>query len=117
MPGALTARRYAAPVDLVIEVTDEMCPWNAGRWRLRASGPVLAGAGTTAGGGTAECERTSADPDVVLPAATLGATYLGGTSLGTLARAGLATEVRGGAVAALSAALSWDPAPWCPTIF
>jgi hypothetical protein len=52
-----------------------------------------------------------------LPAATLGATYLGGTSLGVLARAGLATEVRGGALAALSAALSWDPAPWCPTIF
>ena len=80
VPGALTARRYAAPVDLVIEVADEMCPWNAGRWRVRGSGPVLAGAGTTAGPGTSECERTSADPDVVLPAATLGAAYLGGTS-------------------------------------
>jgi hypothetical protein len=34
-----------------------------------------------------------------------------------LARAGLATEVRAGALATLSAALSWDPAPWCPTIF
>jgi len=105
------------PLDVVIEVTDEMCPWNAGRWRVRGSGPVLAGPGTTPGAGTAECERTSADPDVILPAATLGAAYLGGTSLGTLARAGLATEVRGGALAALSAALSWDPAPWCPTIF
>ena len=117
VPGALTARRYAAPLDVVIEVTDEMCPWNAGRWRLRGSGPVLAGAGTSPGAGTAECERTSAAPDVILPAATLGATYLGGTLLGTLARAGLATEVRSGALAALSAALSWDPAPWCPTIF
>jgi predicted acetyltransferase len=117
VPGALTARRYAAPVDLVIEVADEMCPWNAGRWRVRGSGPVLAGAGTTAGPGTSECERTSADPDIVLPAATLGAAYLGGTSLGVLARAGLATEVRPGALATLSAALSWDPAPWCPTIF
>ena len=117
VPAALTARRYAAPVDMVIEVTDEMCPWNAGRWRLRGSGPVLAGPGITQGPGTAECERTSADPDVILPAATLGAAYLGGTSLGTLARAGLATELRGGALAALSAAMSWDPAPWCPTIF
>jgi predicted acetyltransferase len=117
VPGALTARRYAAPVDLVIEVTDEMCPWNAGRWRVRGSGPVLAGAGSTAGPGTAECERTSAAPDVVLPAASLGAAYLGGTSLGALARAGLATEERSGALGALSAALSWDPAPWCPTIF
>jgi predicted acetyltransferase len=117
VPAALSARRYAAPVDLVIKITDEMCPWNAGLWRLRASGPVLAEAGTTPGPGTAECERTTGAPDVVLPAATLGAAYLGGTSLGTLARAGLATEVRGGALAALSAALSWDPAPWCPTIF
>ncbi|MGO9218580.1 MAG: GNAT family N-acetyltransferase [Streptosporangiaceae bacterium] len=117
VPAALTARRYAAPVDMVIEVTDEMCPWNAGRWRLCGSGPVLAGAGTSPGASTAECERTSAAPDVILPAATLGATYLGGTSLGALARAGLATEVRSGALRALSAALSWDPAPWCPTIF
>jgi predicted acetyltransferase len=117
VPAALTARRYAAPVDLVIEVIDEMCPWNAGRWRIRGSGPVLAGAGSTARPGTADCERTSADPDIVLPVATLGAAYLGGTSLGVLARAGLATEVRTGALAVLSAALSWDPAPWCPTIF
>ena len=49
--------------------------------------------------------------------ATLGAVYLGGTRLGPLARAGLATAVRPGALAALSAALSWDPAPWCPLIF
>ncbi len=52
-----------------------------------------------------------------MPAATLGAVYLGGTPLGPLARAGLATEVRSGALPALSAAFSWDPAPWCPTIF
>ena len=26
VPAALTARRYAAPVNMVIEVTDEMCP-------------------------------------------------------------------------------------------
>ena len=82
--------------------------------RLRAG---AGGSRDHAGGRHRGCERTSADPDVILPAATLGATYLGGTRLGTLARAGLATEVRGGALAALSAALSWDPAPWCPTIF
>jgi len=39
------------------------------------------------------------------------------SACGALARAGLATEARSGALAALSAALSWDPAPWCPTIF
>ena len=31
---ALSARRYPAPIDLVFEVRDEFCPWNAGRWRL-----------------------------------------------------------------------------------
>ena len=109
VPGALRQRRYACPVDVVIEITDEQCPWNQGRWRLTAPGP---GSDTVA-----RCERTSAAADVQLPVATLGAVYLGGTRLGPLARAGLATAVRPGALAALSAALSWDPAPWCPLIF
>jgi predicted acetyltransferase len=34
VPAALAARCYAAPVDVVLEVVDEFCPWNAGRWRL-----------------------------------------------------------------------------------
>jgi hypothetical protein len=63
------------------------------------------------------CERTSAPADVVLPVRALSAAYLGGTRLGALAGAGLVTEIRRGALAALSAALSWDPAPWCPAIF
>ena len=46
-----------------------------------------------------------------------GAAYLGGTRLGALAAAGLVTEMRPGALAALSAALSWAPAPWCPVNF
>ncbi len=34
VPAALAARRYAAPVDVVIEVTDADLPANAGRFRL-----------------------------------------------------------------------------------
>ena len=108
VPAALTVRRYSAPVDMVIEITDDMCPWNQGRWRLTS--PGLAG-------GPARCVPSTDDADIVLPVATLGAAYLGGTRLGTLARAGLATELRPGTVDLLSAALSWDPAPWCPIIF
>ena len=108
VPAALTVRRYSAPVNVVIGITDEMCPWNQGRWRLTS--PGLAG-------GPARCVPSTDDADVVLPVATLGAAYLGGTRLGTLARAGLATELRAGTVDLLSAALSWDPAPWCPMIF
>ncbi len=108
---ALAQRHYACPVDLVIEVTDELCPQNQGRWRLTAA----AGSAPSGFGGT--CERTTAPADLALPVRTLGAAYLGGTRLAALAAAGLATEATPGSVAALSAAMSWDPAPWCPMIF
>ncbi|HEV3067973.1 MAG TPA: GNAT family N-acetyltransferase [Streptosporangiaceae bacterium] len=108
---ALAQRRYACPVDVVIEVTDEVCPQNQGRWRLTA-------ATTSAPAGfSGTCERTTAPADLVLPVRALGAAYLGGTRLGSLAAAGLVTEVTPGSVAALSTAMSWDPAPWCPMIF
>jgi predicted acetyltransferase len=108
---ALAQRSYACPVDLVVEVTDEICPQNRGRWRLAA-----AAAGSPAGF-TGTCEKTTAPADVLAPVQALGAAYLGGTRLGALAAAGLVTEVTRGGVAALSAAMSWDPAPWCPVIF
>jgi len=54
---------------------------------------------------------------VALDVTELGAAYLGGTRLGALAAAGLVAELRPGAVRQLSAAMSWDPAPWCPMIF
>jgi predicted acetyltransferase len=106
VPGALTQRRYACAVDLVIDVADEEFADNAGRWRLCA--PAL---------GRATCERTSAPADVALPVTALGAAYLGGPGLGGRAAAGLVKELRPGALAELSAALSWLPAPWCPTRF
>jgi predicted acetyltransferase len=109
VPGALCQRRYAREVDVVIEVTDDMLPENTGRWRLQAGG-----AGDLAG---ASCERTSAAAGVVLPVRALGAAYLGGTKLSALAAAGQVAELRAGDLAALSAAMSWDPAPWCPTTF
>jgi predicted acetyltransferase len=121
VPAALGQRRYACPVDAVIEVTDDLCGWNQGRWRLTAGGPggpARAGhAGGQPPGFAASCEPATAPADVALPVSALGAAYLGGTRLGALAAAGQATELRPGALAALSAAMSWDPAPWCPQIF
>jgi predicted acetyltransferase len=109
--SALTQRHYACPVDVVIEVADELCPQNAGRWRLAAEpGAALAGF-------RASCERTTAPADVVLPVRALGAAYLGGTRLTAMAKAGLITEATPGSVAALSTAMSWEPAPWCPMTF
>lgn len=102
---ALAARTYATPIDTVIEVVDDFCPWNAGRWRL---------VGDEKGAG---CERTSAAADLVLAARELGAAYLGGVTLRALANAGLVQEQRNGAVAEASKAFASDVAPWLPFAF
>ncbi|MFD7663153.1 GNAT family N-acetyltransferase [Streptomyces sp. NPDC059788] len=102
---ALTARTYSAPLDVVLEVRDAMCPWNAGRWRL------------TAADGGAECTRTGAAADLALSAREIGAVLLGGGSLVQLAHAGRVAELRAGALRAASAAFRHDPAPFCPTAF
>jgi predicted acetyltransferase len=107
LPRALASRAYSCPVDVVLEVRDDLLAPNAGRWRLRAGGPS----------GGATCAPEPGPADVSLDVRELGAAYLGGTRLGALAAAGLVTELRPGTLAPLSAAMSWDPAPWCPVIF
>jgi len=109
VPAALCSRRYGCAADVVLEVTDELLPVNAGRWRLQCPRP--------ADGAAASCERTTAAADIALPVAALGAGYLGGGRLGALAAAGLVTERSKGALAMLSAAMYSDPAPWCPSGF
>ena len=109
--SALAQRHYACPVDVVIEVADQLCPQNTGRWRLAAQ------TGAAPAGFRATCEPTTAPADVVLPVWALGAAYLGGTGLGAMAKAGLVTEATPGSLAVLSTAMSWEPAPWCPMTF
>ncbi|MDP9429591.1 MAG: GNAT family N-acetyltransferase [Actinomycetota bacterium] len=102
---ALAARRYPAPVNLVLEVRDRFCPWNDGRWSL---------VGHPAG---AFCSQTDADPDLVLDVEALAAVYLGGVSLATLQAAGRVTEVSPGAVTAAGTSFRWPVTPWCPDEF
>jgi len=109
LPTALLRRCYSSAVDVVIEVADDLLPGNGGRWRLQAGGP--------ADGSKPTCERTSNAADIALPVSALGAAYLGGTRLGALASAGQVTEFTPGALAALSTAMWWDPAPWSPIMF
>jgi predicted acetyltransferase len=111
LPRALAGRRYACPVDVVLEVRDEILPANAGRWRLSTT------AEAPGGGLAASCVPASSPADLALDVAELGAAYLGGTRLGAMAGSGLVTELRPGATRQLSAALGWDPAPWCPMVF
>ena len=100
VPRALTQRRYRSPVDVVLEVADAVCPWNAGRWRL---------AGDAAG---ATCEPTADPADLALTATELGAAYLGGTPLATLAAAGRVEEITPGALAATGHAFLGERPPW-----
>ncbi|MEU0845997.1 GNAT family N-acetyltransferase [Streptomyces sp. NPDC005962] len=99
---ALAGRSYSLPIDLVLDVRDDFCPWNTGRHRLQADG------------GNAACEPTTAPADLRLTAAELGAAFLGGTSLTTLAAAGLVEELRPGALPLASAAFRGDREPWYP---
>jgi predicted acetyltransferase len=102
---ALTARTYGTPVDVVLDVADPVCGWNAGRWRLAADATG------------AMCERTEATADLALSATELGAAYLGGTPLTLLAAAGRVEERTRGALAATSRAFRGLREPWCPAIF
>ncbi len=99
LPGALMARRYLAPVDVVVEVADALLPANAGRWRLVADASV------------ARCESTDTPPDLTLDIRALCSAYLGGVSLHSLAAAGLVTENVPGSLADASAAFGWHTAP------
>ncbi|MCT2593553.1 GNAT family N-acetyltransferase [Streptomyces sp. N2-109] len=90
---ALTARSWAAPVDVVLEVTDVRLPANAGRFRL------------TAGPAGATYRPTSDAAELALDIRELGACYLGGAELTRMVLAGLVTEHSPGAAARLDAAL------------
>ncbi|WP_189601876.1 GNAT family N-acetyltransferase [Streptomyces lateritius] len=100
--AALEARSYQAPVDMVFEVADAFCPWNEGRWRL------------TGGREGATCTRTEEAAELALSVRELGAAYLGGVGLTSLAAAGRVRELRAGALLEASVAFGSPVAPWLP---
>ncbi len=109
LPGALAARRYGTADELVLEVTDESCPWNAGRWRLRSR--------DESGSVTAAATRVDEEPHLALDIADLAAVYLGGTRPSDLARAGRIEERRPGALRRADAMFTAERTPWCTTMF
>jgi GNAT superfamily N-acetyltransferase len=100
LPEALALRGYEADCDVVVEVSDEPAPWNAGRWRIRVKD------------GTADVTRTDDDAEASLPVSALGAAYLGGTNLAALHRAGVIAEHRPGAAGELWRAFRTDIGPY-----
>jgi predicted acetyltransferase len=105
LPGALAARRYAVDDALVLEVSDALRPRNQGRFRLEG------------GPDGASCEPTTAEPDLALDVADVGAAYLGGASLASLARAERVAERTPGALLRADRMFAAAPPPICTTHF
>jgi predicted acetyltransferase len=99
--AALTARSYAAPGAVIVDVVDTFCPWNEGRWRMGEGG----------------AERTGEAPDLRCDVTTLGAVYLGGFTWAQLGRAFRVEELRTGALARADGLFRTELSPWCPEIF
>lgn len=101
VPTAIAARRIGLGEGVVIDITDTICPWNHGRFRIEAGG----------------AERTTASADLAMDVSALGSVYLGGFGFTQLARAGRITELRTGGAARADVLFPRDRAPWCPEIF
>lgn len=100
--GAALAARTFGDGEVVLELRDELCPWNAGRWRV---------------GGGGEAAPTDAAADLALDVSALGAAYLGGMSLATLAQGGHVEELTRGAIDRTDVLFRHGLHPWCPEIF
>jgi predicted acetyltransferase len=105
VPAALSARRYAAPVDVVIEVTDPVLPENSGAWHLVADPD------------SASCRPAERGADLRCDLGALGAAYLGGSSLAALAAAGRVHELTPGTLGRAAAAFGWYRAPSATEVF
>jgi predicted acetyltransferase len=106
-PAALSARRYAAPGHLVLEVADRFRPGGRAEGRFALEG----------GPDGAECRPTDAAADLALPVADLSALLVGGVPASVLARAGRVDELRSGALERADAMFATARAPFCATHF
>ncbi len=103
--AALNLRRYMQNDRLVLEVKDDLCPWNAGRFELE---------GSSEGG---ECRASNSSPDLVISVANLASAYMGAVSFSTLARAGLVEESNPGALLRADRMFAVQYPPWTPCNF
>jgi predicted acetyltransferase len=107
VPVALSARRYAFPGRVVVELIDE------------APGGYAQGTFVLDGGpdGASCSPADSLSADVTLSQQTLASIYLGGFSLREQRLTGQVDEHTAGAVQQLDAMFATDLAPWCSTDF
>jgi predicted acetyltransferase len=105
LPGALAGRGYRSDGEVVLQVSDEFCAWNAGRWRLQVAD------------GAPRVDASTDEADVDCDVTDLAAAYLGAFSFAQLAAAGRARELAPGGVARADELFRSDIAPWCPRVF
>jgi predicted acetyltransferase len=98
--AALRARSYAADDAVVIEVRDELCAWNPGRYRV---GSVV--------------ERTTDSADLEVDVADLASAYLGAFDFHALARADRVREHTDGALERASVLFRTTRPPFCSEEF
>ena len=98
--AALRARSYRDGGSVVLEVRDELCPWNAGRYRV----------GETV-------ERTDDAPDVELDVADLSSAFLGAFDFIRLAKAERVRELTPDALERASDLFRTPLPPFCPEVF
>ena len=100
LEAALTGRTYAADDTVVVEVRDELCSWNAGRWRL----------GSDVG-------RTDDDAELELDIADFATAYLDAFDFGRLAEAQRVRELKPGALGRATDLFRTARPPYCPEDF
>ena len=100
LDAALRARSYKPGESIVLEVTDELCPWNNGRYRV---------------GG--DVGRTEDAADLALDVADLATAYLGAFDFHRLVHSGRAAERREGAAEGATLLFRTDLPPYCPEVF
>jgi predicted acetyltransferase len=98
---AALAARSLGEGSLVLDLRDELCPWNQARWHVE--------------GGSVS--RTTAAADLALDVSALGSAYLGGFTFAGLALAGRVEELQPGAIARADAIFGTARQPWCPELF
>lgn len=105
-PAALAARRYGGADQLVLEVRDELCPWNAGRYLLAVDEA-----------GDALVAPSAAPAACVLGIDALASLLCGALSAPTLATAGALVARDAAALATLQRLFALAPEPFCTAGF
>jgi len=107
--AALEARTYGVGGHgrgrLALDLVDDYCPWNAGRWQLDVDD------------GRARVTRRETPADVGLSATELASMLLGTFSATSLAAAGRVRELRPGGLATADELFATPTRPWCPQEF